>query len=129
MNPHFRRIIKGAGLMPWERTWHNLRASWQTQMAATFPLATVCAWIGNSKAIAAGHYLQVTDADWTRATGARESGAESGGIRRKKRRSTCPHWFAPIRPTIRNRLETRHFTSRGSRVQRGAKVTNGQSRT
>lgn len=76
LNPHLRRIIKRAGLSPWERTWHNLRASRQTELAATFPLHTVCAWIGNTKAIAAGHYLQVTDADWTRATrGRREAAA------------------------------------------------------
>ena len=68
LNPHFRRIIRRAGLTPWERTWHNLRASRQTELAASYPLHTVCAWIGNSKAIAAGHYLQITDADWTRAT-------------------------------------------------------------
>lgn len=69
LNPHFRRIIRRAGLTPWPRTWHNLRGSRQTELAATFPLHTVCAWIGNTKAIAAGHYLQITDADWTRATG------------------------------------------------------------
>ena len=73
LNPHFRRIIKRAGLTPWDRTWHNLRASRQTELAATFPLHTVCAWIGNTKAIAAGHYLQVTDADWTRATATNEA--------------------------------------------------------
>lgn len=78
LNPHFRRIIKRAGLTPWDRTWHNLRASRQTELAATFPLHTVCAWIGNTKAIAAGHYLQVTDADWTRATGGGQSGANCG---------------------------------------------------
>ncbi len=79
LNPHFRRIIRRAGLTPWPRTWHNLRASRQTELAATYPLHTVCSWIGNTKAIAAGHYLQVTDADWTRATGtAPEVGAESG---------------------------------------------------
>ncbi len=75
LNPHFRRIIKRAGLTPWERTWHNMRASRQTELAATFPLHTVCAWIGNTKAIAAGHYLQVTDADWARATGSEEAAA------------------------------------------------------
>lgn len=31
--------------------------------------------IGNTKAIAAGHYLQVTDADWTRATASGEAAA------------------------------------------------------
>lgn len=84
LNPHFRRIIKRAGLTPWDRTWHNLRASRQTELAASFPLATVCAWIGNTKAIAAGHYLQVTDADWARATGASESGAKSGALPTQK---------------------------------------------
>jgi integrase len=78
LNPQLRRIIGHAGLTPWPRTWHNLRASRQTELATTYPLHTVCAWIGNTKAIAAGHYLQVTDADWARATGAGEGGAESG---------------------------------------------------
>lgn len=67
LNPQLRRIIKRAGLTPWPRTWHNLRASRQTELAASYPLHTVCGWIGNTKAIAAGHYLQITDADWKRA--------------------------------------------------------------
>jgi len=67
LNPQLRRIIQRAGLVPWPRTWHNLRASRQTELAMTYPLHTVCAWIGNTKAIAAGHYLQLTDADWERA--------------------------------------------------------------
>ncbi|MCA9289393.1 MAG: tyrosine-type recombinase/integrase, partial [Phycisphaerales bacterium] len=69
LNPHLRRIIQRAGVKPWVKTWHNLRASRQTELAASYPLHTVCAWIGNTKAIAAGHYLQTTDADWTRAVG------------------------------------------------------------
>lgn len=72
---HFRRIIRRAGVTPWPKAWHNLRASRQTELAADFPLHTVCAWIGNSRAVAAGHYLQVTDADWQRATGGAECGA------------------------------------------------------
>lgn len=46
-----------------------MRASRQTELARDFPLHTVCAWIGNTKAIAAAHYMQVKDADWQRATG------------------------------------------------------------
>lgn len=94
LNPHFRRIIKRAGLTPWERTWHNLRASRQTELAATFPLHTVCAWIGNTKAIAAGHYLQVTDADWGRATGMGESGAKSDA---RDTQNPAQHPTAPVR--------------------------------
>ena len=68
-NPHtqFLRIIARAGVKAWPRLWHSMRASRQTELAATFPLATACAWTGNTKAIAAGHYLQQTDADWQRA--------------------------------------------------------------
>ncbi len=76
LNPHLRRIIRRAGVAAWPRAWHNLRASRQTELAASFPLHTVCAWIGNTKAIAAGHYLQVTDADWTRATTTREAATD-----------------------------------------------------
>lgn len=92
LNPHFRRIIKRAGVPLSERTWHNLRASRQTELAADFPLHTVCAWIGNTKAIAAGHYLQVTDADWTRATGqrARRCGGVSGDAESDARATQNP---------------------------------------
>ena len=69
LNPQLHRIIKRAGLKAWPRVWHNLRASRQTELATSYPLHTVCAWIGNTKAIASGHYLQVTDADWKRAVG------------------------------------------------------------
>jgi integrase len=78
LNTHLRRIVLRAGIKPWDRTWHNLRASRQTELAATYPLHTVCSWIGNTKAIAAGHYLQVTDADWKRATDRSEGVAQSG---------------------------------------------------
>jgi integrase len=54
------RIIRRAGLEPWERPWYNLRATRQTELSAEFPLHVVCAWIGNKQAVAAEHYLQVT---------------------------------------------------------------------
>ena len=55
------RIIKGAGVKPWPKLVHNLRASRQTELTARFPLHVVCEWIGNSAPIADKHYLQVTD--------------------------------------------------------------------
>ncbi len=69
LNPQLRRIIKDAGISPWEKAWHNMRASRQTELVAAHPLTTACEWMGNSKIIAAGHYCQVTDADWMRAIG------------------------------------------------------------
>lgn len=67
LRTRFEKIIKRAGLTPWPKLFHNLRASRQTELAAEHPLHVVCAWIGNKAAIAAEHYLQVTDADFERA--------------------------------------------------------------
>jgi hypothetical protein len=47
--------------MPWERLFHNLRASRQTELADQFPLHVVTDWIGNSPDIADRHYLKTTD--------------------------------------------------------------------
>src|SRR5262249_42048182 len=74
LRTQMHRIIRNAGLTPWPRTFHNLRASRQTELAGTFPLHVVCAWIGNKRAVAAEHYLQVTDADFERAA---KSGARA----------------------------------------------------
>jgi integrase len=60
-------ILRKAGVAPWPKLFHNLRASRETELAAEYPLHVVCAWIGNSAPIAAKHYLQVTDADFERA--------------------------------------------------------------
>jgi integrase len=56
-----RRFLKRAGLDPWPKLYQNLRSTRQTELAETFPLHVVCAWIGNSRPVAIKHYLQVTD--------------------------------------------------------------------
>lgn len=61
LRTRFLKIIHRAGCDPWPKLFHNLRASAQTDLASRFPLHVVCAWLGNSEAIAADHYLQVTD--------------------------------------------------------------------
>jgi len=70
-NKNFRtrllRIFKRAGLKPWPKLFHNLRASRQTELAAEYPIHVVCAWIGNSALIAARHYLQVTEEHYKQA--------------------------------------------------------------
>lgn len=63
----FQKIVKRAGLKQWPRLFHNLRASCESDLAREYPIATVCKWIGNTVAIAARHYVQVTDADFDRA--------------------------------------------------------------
>jgi hypothetical protein len=89
------RIIERAGLKPWPRLFHNMRASRQTELTARFPLHVVCEWIGNSAPIADKHYLQVTDSHYADAAaafttdqGGAQRGAESSaaGTRRDSRR-------------------------------------------
>jgi len=71
LRTHFKRIIKWAGLKPWPRLFHNLRASRETELMREYDLATVCRWIGNSPAVAARHYATSIDldADFRRAAG------------------------------------------------------------
>lgn len=68
LRTQFRRIVEAAGLTPWPKIFHNLRASRETELAAEYPIQVVCAWIGNSPTIAARHYLTVTDADFRKAS-------------------------------------------------------------
>jgi hypothetical protein len=87
LRTQFLRVIKRAGLTPWPRLFHNLRASRQTELTDRFPLHVVCKWLGNSAPIADKHYLQVTDAHYAdagRLTTCQpayiESGAERGAL-------------------------------------------------
>ncbi|MFM9962871.1 MAG: tyrosine-type recombinase/integrase [Planctomycetaceae bacterium] len=65
------RIIISAGLTPWVKLFHNLRASRETELSQHHPIHVVCDWIGNSPRIAAEHYLRTTDGDFEKALGAR----------------------------------------------------------
>ena len=77
---HFRRIIARAGLKPWPRLFHNLRASCATDWVERFPAHVVAGWLGHSPLVAARYYLQTRDAHFDLATGGAEGGAKSGAI-------------------------------------------------
>lgn len=68
-----KRIIRQAGLNPWPKLFQNLRSTRETELAEDYPMHVVCAWIWNSQPIAAKHYLQVTDAHFSRAVEETES--------------------------------------------------------
>jgi len=67
LRTQFERILKRAGIEPWERLFQNLRASRETELANEFPLHVVTAWLGNSEKVASKHYLQVTDSHFEQA--------------------------------------------------------------
>lgn len=63
-----KRIVEQAGIKPWPKTFHNLRATRETELAQSYPIHVVCEWIGNSAIVAMKHYLQVTDSDFEKAS-------------------------------------------------------------
>jgi len=77
LRTQFLRIIKRAGLQPWPRPFHAMRSSRQTELAERFPAHVVCAWLGNSEAVARQHYLQVTPEHFAAARGEAKGEAKS----------------------------------------------------
>jgi integrase-like protein len=72
----FAKIVRRAGLKLWPRLWHSMRASCETDLARQFPLAVVAKCLGNTQAVAMRHYVDVTDADFERATTGTETSDE-----------------------------------------------------
>ena len=64
------RILKRAAVAQWPKLFVNLRASRETELMLEHPEHVVVAWLGHTKAVAAEHYLMVTDGDFERAAAA-----------------------------------------------------------
>lgn len=76
------RACRRAGVEPWPRPFHAMRASCETDWAARFPLADVSAWLGHTAKVAARHYLRPTEATFASATRTAiggDSGGDAGG--------------------------------------------------
>ncbi len=90
LRTHFLRIIDKAGVEAWPKPWQNLRSSRETELAEEFPIHVVCAWIGNSQAVAKEHYLQITDEHFRRGAEQKadkseaQNAAQSGHVRDRK---------------------------------------------
>jgi len=95
------RIIKRAGLTPWQKPLQNLRATRETELADLYPEHVVCEWIGNSKVVARKHYLHVTEDHFAKAA---QNPAQTAPLRGGKEgtdgpqkptmsaaRNSCPH--------------------------------------
>ena len=72
------KLLQRAGLEIWPKLFHNMRASRQTELENDFPTHVVCAWLGNSPAVAHKHYLKVTEDHMQRAAYALQNMAEMG---------------------------------------------------
>ena len=54
-------MIQRAGIDPWPKTFHALRASHETDLLERFPIQVVAKWLGHSPKIALTHYARTTD--------------------------------------------------------------------
>ncbi len=64
LRTQLKRIIETAGVVPWVKPFVNLRSTRRTELQEKFPDHVVNKWLGHSGAVAAKHYLQVTDEHW-----------------------------------------------------------------
>ena len=55
LRTQFNRMIRKTGYEPWPKLFQNLRSTRETELAESFPLHVVTAWIGNSELVAAKH--------------------------------------------------------------------------
>jgi integrase len=87
LRTHFLRILRRAGVKPWERLFHNLRASRQTELCNQFPSHVVAEWLGNTPDVADKHYLLVTEQHFQQASSGGPQTAAQGGATGGARRS------------------------------------------
>ena len=83
----FEKIIKRAGLIPWPRLFHNLRASRETELVKEYPVQVVTSWLGNTPRIALKHYLMVRTEDFERAVA--ESSEKTAQKAAQRTHATC----------------------------------------
>jgi hypothetical protein len=76
------KILKRAGIEPWKRLFHSMRASRQTELEREHPLHVVCSWLGNTESVAKKSYLLVCESDYLKASqiGDPKSGTIRGTI-------------------------------------------------
>lgn len=116
------RIFRQAGIKPWQRCWHNMRASCEKELAAKFPLHVAAAWAGNSERVASKHYLTVRESDFEAARNPMPNALPSSTIRQGSGTITLiedeePNSVEPSRNAVlsgRNRdmTDARNYSSR-----------------
>ncbi len=113
----FLDILKRAGVAPWPKLFHAMRASCENDLVdAGYPLAAVTAWMGHSTKVAEKHYLRVISVSRRSISTVRPKSGRPNirvgrnlrtcmqcKIRCKKRCSTRPNGDAPQRTENRKR--------------------------
>jgi integrase len=86
------KIVRRAGVQSWPKLFQNLRSTRETELADAFPIKVVCAWMGNTEAVAKRHYLQVTEDHFAAALkGDGKSAAKSAAVSAGQHRTLPDH--------------------------------------
>lgn len=67
LRPAMLGIVRRAGLSPWPRLFHNLRASRVDDLRRQYPGKVCDAWVGNSAGVSRAHYESVRECDYEQA--------------------------------------------------------------
>jgi integrase len=111
------RILAKAGIESWQRIFHNLRASRETELLARYPSGTVCRWLGNSMKVADAHYLMALETDFERA--ARE------GALQKAVQQTATNGDKPLHTSTGDLEKTLDFTRNAKKHPEACKSQGG----
>jgi integrase len=68
LRTRFNKMIRRAGLKPWPKPFHAMRASCETDLLEKHPLQAVARWMGHSAKVAVANYLRVRDEHFDAAT-------------------------------------------------------------
>lgn len=74
----FGKIVAKAGVTPWPRLFHNMRASCACDWVERVPNHAVAAMLGHSPLIGARHYLQTRDSHFDLITGGADATYDGG---------------------------------------------------
>lgn len=90
LRTQFMKLLKKAGVTPWPRLFHSMRASRQTELERQFPRHVVCAWMGNTSAVAERHYLLVSEDDFKAASKPEKAAPKAARSSPKAARKAAP---------------------------------------
>ena len=68
LRTRFNKMVRRAGLTPWPKPFHAMRASFETDLTERYPVQVASAWLGNSPKVALAHYLRVLPEHFEKAT-------------------------------------------------------------
>jgi site-specific recombinase XerD len=121
------RILSRAGIKRWERLFHNLRASRQTELTARFSIGTVCRWLGNSISVADQHYLTAMETEFERAAkeGAIDCERKISGAVQKQAQQTEANGDEQLQTTTADRAKTLKYAGNAKKFPEACKSQGG----